>query len=280
MTTYVPVNKTAHANQCWQPAIGYRHAAQHGQAPVLLHEVPLLLTDMALAFMKTSPEAAADPAQPGGFLLCGLMHLLPDANLFVGPDGRWLGRYVPEALRVYPLALQRVANRDDKILCVAAGSVVPVGAPAAATPTQAKPFFQNDGQIAPETAAVLKLLQQFEPQSPTQRAVDALAAHGMLEAWSLRTTVDGRGELPVQGLWSVNKTALLAASGEVMVQLRDVGALGLAYAQLWSMPLVNKLPALAQYAARLTQQAQVATQTQTRGAATFQMPQGDTLKFS
>lgn len=298
MTTYIPISKSTHARMGWRPATDYRHAAQRGQVPVLLHEVPLLLADMALAFMQHTPVPAGEGAStealassaaaaPGGFRLCGLMHLLPNDNLFVGPDGRWLGNHVPEALRAFPLALHVVAGKTDKVLCVEASHLVPseaqpgVGAEVSqGTQAAPKPFFQADGQQSAELTAALKVLQEFELPSATQRAVDALASHGLLQPWALRTRLDER-ELPVQGLWCVDKAAMLAASGEVLAQLRDVGALALAFGQLWSMPQVNRLPMRAQYAAQVAARLRAsAAAGGGQAGAPFQLPKGDTLKFS
>ena len=63
----------------------------------MLAEVGQVGSWMPIAFIE----------QAGRFVPMAMMCPMPEHNLFVGPDGQWLGGYVPASLRSYPFRLVR-----------------------------------------------------------------------------------------------------------------------------------------------------------------------------
>ena len=47
-----------------------------------------------------------------------MMCPMPEHNLFVGPDGHWLGGYVPASLRSYPFRVLGSEGSGQLALCV------------------------------------------------------------------------------------------------------------------------------------------------------------------
>jgi hypothetical protein len=65
-------------------------------------------------------------------------------NLFVAPDGRWLGGYIPAALRGYPFkVLQDNSEPPRHFLCFDEESDLLVDA----TEPNSQPFFKEDGTL-------------------------------------------------------------------------------------------------------------------------------------
>lgn len=166
-----------------------------------------------------------------------MLGLEPGKNLFVAPDGRWLGSYVPSALRGYPFLL---GNTEDgkQLLCVnEAGGLFTDG-------PEGERFFEDDGSPSQAVKDVLDFLTQVEFNRPaTAAACAALQAQNLIEAWpiAVRTEV---GKRQIEGLFRVNETAMNALADEAFLSLRQRGALALAYAQLLSMqhlPILDKL---------------------------------------
>ena len=56
--------------------------------------------------------------QAGRFVPMAVMGLTPEHNLFVGPEGQWLGGYLPAAMRSYPFRLLRSEGSEQMTLCV------------------------------------------------------------------------------------------------------------------------------------------------------------------
>jgi len=100
MTTIYPISQTRHAAKHWQRFSSYAFAANSAILPLVGTE----LAKAALAF----PIALIQ--QGKGFVPAAVLGLEPGKNLFVAPDGRWLGSYVPSALRGYPFLL---GNTED-----------------------------------------------------------------------------------------------------------------------------------------------------------------------
>ena len=159
-------------------------------------------------------------------------------NLFVAPNGRWLGRYVPAALRSHPFRLAR--TEDERLaLCIDEDSGL-LGA------EEVEPFFDAGGEVAAPLKQVMDFLTQVETNRVTTQGVcDRLQAHGLIQPWPVK--VQGAdGERTLEGLFRIDEAALNALPAEALVELRDAGALSLAYCQLLSMQQLSLLGELAQ----------------------------------
>ena len=239
MPAYAAVSRQTHAGKGWRRHEGYGFAAAEMIVPLVGAEFAKAAVAMPIAFV----------GEPGAFRPVALLSLLPGRNLFVGPDGKWLGGYVPAALRGHPFALLRPEGADQSVLCVAedTGLVVDAGAPGA------EPFFDADGAPAPPVKPVLDFLVQLDANRiATGRAVAALAGAEALAPWPLEVeTADGRKA--VAGLFRVDAARLNALEPDAFLALRAAGALPLAYAQLLSMAQLSVFQTLAQLQQQLAQ---------------------------
>lgn len=95
MVQLVAVSQARHAARKWQHHADYRFAATEALAPIVGAELAKAALSMPLAFSE----------QAGRYTLVAVLSLVPGRNMFVGPDGRWYGNYIPACLRSYPFSL-------------------------------------------------------------------------------------------------------------------------------------------------------------------------------
>lgn len=232
------------AGKAWRRPAGYTFAAAENIVPLVAAELAKAVAAMPLGFVQTEQ----------GFQLVAVTALQPGTNLFVAPDGRWLGPYVPAALRGYPFLLVKFQDREESVLCIdeASGLVVEAG--------QGEPFFGNDGQPGKALKDMLDFLSQMErSRVVTQASVDALGAAGLIQPWPLAIQQGGQN-LPVTGLHRIDEAALNALSDEAFIALRPAGALSVAYIQLLSLNQLAVLTQMAQVQEKFKAQVPAAVQ--------------------
>lgn len=262
MPSYAPVSWDRHASKAYLRPVGYSAAATAAVVPLVAAELPRAALAMPIAFV----------GQGGRFRLVALLSLQPGQSLYVGPDGRWLGAYVPAALRGHPFALLRQEATAQSILCVdeTSGLVVDAGTPGA------EPFFAEGEGPAEALRQVLDFLGKVEAnRAVSERAVDALAAAEVIVPWELGVETPA-GRHNVAGLHRIDEVRLNTLGDEIFLELRTSGALNIAYAQLLSMGQLSVFQNLVQLKARL---AQVQTRQQSAFEQSFVVPREDDLTF-
>lgn len=228
MSQIVPLTPERHAGKRWIRPTGYGFTAGFSAIPVGSFEMSLAAMAFPLCFMPHEKE----------YFLVALLGLAPGRNLFVAPDGRWIGSYVPAAFRVQPFCLAR--NPEDKlVLCIDEESGL------ASDNAQGEVFFDEKGSPAPAVAAIFQILSQREQTRPFMSgACAALHRHGVLKPWEL-TVRSGEGEQRIEGLYQVDEAALTKVDDQAFLDLRAHGALPMAYCQLLSSQHVRQLGQLA-----------------------------------
>jgi hypothetical protein len=229
------ITKEQFSGKAWRRHSSYAFAAGGNLIPLVITELAQAVPAMPLGFVQRGE----------GFHLVAVTAPQPGANLFVAPDGRWLGAYVPAAVRGYPFRLLKPQGRADSVLCIdeASGVVVEAG--------KGETFFDEDGQPGKALKGVFELLSQVErSRIATQAAVDALTAAKLVQPWPLNIK-RGEQNIPVNGLFRIDEPALNALSNKAFLALRRSGALPVAYAQLLSMNQMGVLQRLLQIQAKL-----------------------------
>lgn len=233
MGEWIVLSRTQHADRWYLPRQGYRFAAGELVAPVLNAELGKLLGQYVLGFV----------AQDQGYLPVALLGVDGANNLYLHDDGRWLGSYVPAAVRAHPFRLGQPRG-GEQALCLDSEHLC--------EPETGQPLFDQDGNLAEPVQQTLKFLTECEKnRRATQAATHALNEAGLIEPWPLQVA---RGEdlspVQVQGLYRVNEQALNALTDEAFVSLRPYGALALAYAQRFSMNHLEQLAERTRFQAR------------------------------
>jgi hypothetical protein len=264
----VPVSREEFATKAWRRPTTFAHAVQANILPVTLAELVMLVSALPLGFVETE----------GGFQLVAITALQPGTNLFIGPNGDWLGPYAPATIRTHPFYMVKPGDRPEAVLCfdVSSGLLT--------EPGQGETFFDGE-RPSPAVQKVLDFLSQTEQsRTATQRLVDALQSAALIQPWPLNVKqADDADSVAVQGLHRVDETALNALADDAFLSLRKTGVLPLVYAQLFSMHQLAQLPKAAEAQAKLKAEMQAqaaAMQAQIDRDRDPLLSLGDTFKFS
>ena len=228
MPTIVAVSRERHAGKRWKRYVSHDFARQMSLVPLVAAELSKAAMAMPLAFIRQGED----------FVPVALMGLEPSRNLLVAPDGRWLGRYIPSALRGYPFSLVRTES-ETWVLCIDEESGLVVDGP------EGEPLFSATGEPAEGLNQVMSFLRQIEAnRGATAVASATLARHALIRPWPI--TLKGEtGERQLEGIFQIDEGALNQLSDESFLALRQAAALPLAYCQLLSMQHLSLLGDLA-----------------------------------
>ena len=228
MSTVRPLSHEHHRGKRWRRYTDYRFAASHAVIPLTVLELPRAAMSLPIGFIAQGEE----------FVPVAVMGLKPGENLLVAPDGRWIGAYVPAALRAYPFALV-LAEGDKEVLCIDEASGLVVDGP------DGELFFDESDAPSSAIAQVMAFLQQVSGSWRATRAICAcLKAHGLIQPWPMLIQAEA-DERRFDGLWRIDEAALNALPGEAFLEVRAAGGLPLAYSQLLSMQHMQLLGQLA-----------------------------------
>ena len=220
MTKIVPVTPELHGAKRWRRISNYNFAVGDPLVPVVGAELSRLVPTMPLAFVERA----------GAYELMAVLSFAPGRNLFVGPDGRWLGGYIPAFFRSYPFRLLAREGTDVSVLCVDEDSKLIVGGESAG-----EDFFDADGKSSAAVKPILDMLSEVErSRKATQLAVLALAEAGVIQPWPIKLKT-AQAEQAIGGLHRIDEAALNALGDEAFLKLRKASALTLADGQILSM---------------------------------------------
>ena len=114
--------------------------------PIVGAEIARAALALPLAFLQEAEH----------FVLVAVLSLTPGRNMLVGPDGRWLGAYVPACVRSYPFRLLPTQQTSQLALCIEENEDA-VGAE-----TAREDFFDQDGNLSPRLKRIFEFLNEFE----------------------------------------------------------------------------------------------------------------------
>lgn len=238
MPNWIALSPSQHAGKHYLPRQGYSFAADQQAVPILLAELSKLLPHYPLAFIL----------QENSYQPIALTGLGDNKNLYVNNDGKWLASYVPAFLRSYPFRI--LPSNNKQVLCIQEDHLV--------DDTQGHPLFDEENNLTKPVQDTLNFLNECDKnRKVTQNACDALSKADVIEKWPLQVKqAEGQEPVQVDGLYRISEKTLNEMDVETFAGLRGNGALGLAYAQLFSMNQINMLTELAKYHAQQKQKMQ------------------------
>jgi hypothetical protein len=235
----VPVSPDQFRGKAWKALLDFRFAAEDTSVLLQAAEMPKACVAFPIAFIP----------HEDGYAPAGILGITLKENLLVGPEGQWLGVYLPAAYAQYPFFLAK-DQHGKKVL--AYDAEVPVhleestAEPLEPSAQEKKPFFDATGK---PSAAVMEVLNRFAQmdadKTATQTACDLLEVHKLLEPWPL-TIKMGESERKLDGLFRVNAAKLEALKTRPLAALHKEGALAAAFCQLISMQQLRVLGQLFQ----------------------------------
>jgi hypothetical protein len=230
MPQFAAVSRERHANKKWLRYTNLAFTAGEAIAPIVGTELAHAALAMPCAFVQ----------QSGRYVLAAVLSFPGGRNMFVAPDGRWLGRYIPAVFRLYPFLLRPSKGTDGVVLCVDEESKLVVDGNSAG-----EEFFDAQGNPATVLKPVFEVGMALERgRKSTDLGVEALAQAGVIRPWEIKVTTD-EGERPIGGLYRADEAALRGLPDEKFLSLRKTSALAIAYAQMLSMGQLTVLQHLA-----------------------------------
>jgi hypothetical protein len=213
--------------------------AAAGMVALTAEELFPATKEMTAAFIKTADR----------YVLIALLSLNQKVNLYIAPDGRWIGSYTPAMLRAYPFRLAR-SNEGN-----GANKVALVVDEEAGLADEGEAFYDVQGALTKPVREFVEFLKKVEQdRARMERIVKSLDDAGVIEEWPL-TLKFGENEQRIAGLFRISEQRLNQIDDERFLGLRRSGGLAVAYAQLLSMRNINNLRKLAEARAEFDKQA-------------------------
>lgn len=244
MSKYGVVTAEKYSAKYWNLQKDYHFAAS--DSCVVLSGQELLEASLTLptAFARVEDD----------IILVAITGISPDKNLLVSPDGRWIGRYLPEIYRPYPFRLGTTGT-GEHYLCVDEDSEFIVDTAGPDDSSSIVALYDEFGEPSEQLRKVQRFLTQLiQKRVATKRICKFLLENNLLKPWSITVSnrVDTGSEHPqkpsrskLEGYLCVNESALNTLSAEKLAELRDIGGIWVACCQLLSM---KHLPNLGQIA--------------------------------
>lgn len=228
MVSIQPISRDRHASKHWLRFTSYEFARGEAIAPLVGAEVTKAMHTCPIGFVQDGDQ----------FVPVAVLALQAGRNLFIAPDGKWIGGYIPAALRGYPFRIGQTES-GEQLLCIDEDSGLISDGPEGET------FFDDAGELSEETKKILEFLgQTHQNRAATLKVCSLLAEHGLIAPWEI-TVRTAEGDKPLGGLFRVDETTLNALETEDFDAVRRSGALPLVYSQLLSMQHMTLLGKLA-----------------------------------
>lgn len=244
-------------DKAWQPFASLDFAAGMQVAGITASELRKAVGSFLLGFL---------PGERPTFV--ALLGLRQRSNLFVGLDGKWRGPYVPAVLRSYPFRLLTAGNGEFALGYDVDSGLLRLSGRRAVLQRR----WPACGSRSPDIAVPSEYPSGLEAAT---LAVEKLQAHDVLEPWPIRVG-EGEGLIGVDGLLRVNEARLNALGPDALADLRDSGALALAYAHLLS---TDNTQVLAQLETLHAHETEAAQKHQKQVASTFGLDTDGTIQI-
>lgn len=218
--TAVPV--TAQRHKDWSVKTGetYSFAAEVNSVPVTAIEFAQAAAEYPIVFAGT--EKSVMPAV--------ILGVKENENLYVGPDGKWLGSYIPAFVRRYPF----VFSQDD------AGTTFTLhidetfsGCNQAG---RGERLFDADGAQTQYLGTVLGFLQEYQGRfRRTQAYCDRLMELGLLQPMQAQFTLSSGEQRSLSGFMVIDRAKLKALPADVVADMLSKDELECSFLHLASL---------------------------------------------
>jgi hypothetical protein len=222
------LNREAHRNLKIRSVPSFAYAAGTNSVPLTGNEFAAAARQYPILFIGDANK---------NYVPIALLGLRKDENLFVAPDGRWSGSYVPAFVRRYPYVLGDKGLPDSFNVCIDEDF------PGFNT-EEGDPLFVDDGSESPALKRAIAFLNAYQVDAKrTEAFCQQLQA---LELFTPKVITiaqkDGR-QYKMDGFSVVDEPKLAKLSDSDAGNLLRSGFLGWIYAHLLSTHNVSELSA-------------------------------------
>jgi hypothetical protein len=222
-----PITQQEHGQKRFKRYDSYQFAAQDAITPLVVKEFARASMVLPIAFAKHEDT----------YLPVAVQGLSAGKNLFVAPDGRWLGRYIPSVYRGYPFALLKAPD-DRMVLCFDESSGL-------LSDAEGEPFFDGEEPTQAIKDILNFLTQIATSRQSTQSLCALLDKNQLIQPWPIKLKNDDQDNesegQSLEGLYRIDEAAFNKLDSESLYELKQAGAFPLIFCQLLSM---QHLPAL------------------------------------
>ncbi|MCE9678021.1 SapC family protein [Shewanella sp. AS1] len=205
----------------------YSHVAEQHILPISLHEFAAAASDSPVVFVKNSNTGEFQPV-----VILGLM---PGQNI-KQHEGKWLGRYIPNILKDYPLTVVLNPDEQDKVWIGIREENPQVSS------TDGEPLFDGVEETPFLTQRKEALIKHFEEDQQTKAVMRYFADNELFISQTLNVSVKGEPR-SINGLYLIDEDKLNQLDDEAFLGLRKRGLLGPIYSHLTSLHQINRLAA-------------------------------------
>jgi hypothetical protein len=214
----VPINRTTHHDCFVEVRPDYSYTAEVNSVPLTAIEFPLASTEFAIVFGGSETDLTP----------VAILGVRSNENLFLGPDGSWLAKYIPAFVRRYPFVFSHAESQF--VLCIDEDF------PGFNRAGMGQRLFNEDGTTTPYIDGIMKFLQDYQTHfQATQRFCNRIRELGLLDPMHAQVTPEGGQPLSLGGFWAVNRDRLKALPAETLAELAKTDELELIYLHLHSM---------------------------------------------
>lgn len=215
--TLTPLSSTIHSDLCLKRGTFF-HLQDKPLVSISPVEAPRAALDWPLAFFRNEQ----------GLRLAAILSLDETDNCALGPRGLWMGGYLPAIVRAHPFSMSINQGRATVLVDTDSDWL---------STAEGDPLFDPEGNPAEVLSWRVELLKNQAPDpakdSPVLEAIDQSA---VLDPWPEVS----------ENLFRVNNEKLKKLDDQVFLNLRRNRALAAIYAQLISMPRINRVRNLAE----------------------------------
>lgn len=222
MPAYQPITPEKFANKHWSENDNYQFTSKDSVCPLVAEELVKIIFNLPAAFIKKGDQ----------FKLVSVQGLDPQTNLCIDSDGSWQVGYIPSRYRSHPFTL--IKSKDDKLVLCA-----DLESSQFSEAGDGEPLFDEAKQPTESLNKIMGFLKRREiAKQKTQQICAALEKFDLIQPAKFRMT----GEKSIsKSFYTIDESALNALTPEALTELRDMGALSVAYSQLLSTHQFQKL---------------------------------------
>ncbi|MCG9696001.1 SapC family protein [Shewanella sp. Isolate11] len=227
MNDVVILDPAKHGQFKLKPA-NFSHVAEQHILPISLHEFAAAATDSPIVFVKNSETGEFQPVM--------ILGLEPGQNL-KQKEGKWLGSYLPNILKDYPLTIVINPAEQEKVWIGVREDSPQV------SNDEGEALFNGMEETEFLTQRKNSLIQHFEEDQATKAIMRYFADNELLVSQSLTVRVDGEVRT-INGIYLIDEAKLNQMDDEAYLGLRKRGLIGPIYSHLTSLHQINRLAAL------------------------------------
>jgi hypothetical protein len=226
VTKLVPITKNEFSAKSWQRATNNFFAAKDSYCPISAPETLEAALKLPVGFIKDGDD----------FTLVAIQGVTQDQNLYIGPKGNWYITYKPRLYRCYPFTMAvNSENHDELIFCFDEESELLEDS------VEHNPFFLENGDFPEDISKMINFLRHhYADMHQTRKYCDVLKGLDLFTSLEVKFELDGT-EHKIDGLYTIDESALQKLSEEKFLSLRNSGLLPLVYTQLLSLKNFDSL---------------------------------------